>query len=821
MSVTVGSKLGHYEVRAPLGAGGMGEIYLAQDTRLGRKVALKILPQRYTTDSERLRRFELEAKAVSALNHPNIITIYEVGHTDSVHFIATEFIEGETLRQRMTKAPLSLREAIGLMQQVVSALVAAHTAGIVHRDIKPENVMIRHDGYVKVLDFGLAKLIEQKTEHVRPDPDAPTLALRTDPGKVMGTVSYMSPEQARGQNIDARSDIFSLGVLLYEMVSGRLPFTGQSPSDVIAAILNQEPPLLDHRSGQPPTEISWIVSRMLAKDREERYQNSRSLSSDLQRLKQRLDFEVELNRSSQAKYANTQTISDTGIQNFIPPPTQRDPFRTELAVRTTSSAEYILTQLTQRKRSLLALLLCLLGGLSMAGYWALREKPIETLAVLPFIHTSHDPETENLSDSLTARLINNLSQLPKLKVKSLNLVSQYKDQPTDTRALGRALDTQALLIGKITRRGDNFVINIELIRARDNTTIWGERYQPKFADLLLAEQEITRSVAQNLRLALGGPASDQQRFEAQQLYQKARHYWNQRTPEGLQKARELFEQVVAADPNNAPAHAGIADCYNILALYNSLPPREAFPKAKSAALRALELDRTLAEAHAALALGAYIYDWDWVIAEQEFQRALDYNPNYAPTHQWYSTYLVVRGRFDEAVAEARRTQELDPLSLIINAQLGRILYYTGKYNEAITQLQKTSALDGSFFAARRYLGQVYEEQGRYEQAIAELKEALKLSNGSAVVKVELGHAYAVAGKKDEAREIISELSNSASAYQLAAIYAALGEKEQAFASLQKALIERSDRLIYLKVDPRLKPLRGDARFTHLLQKIGL
>jgi serine/threonine protein kinase/Flp pilus assembly protein TadD len=820
MSVAVGSRLGHYEIRAPLGAGGMGEIYLAQDTRLGRRVALKILPQRFISDSERLRRFELEAKAISALNHPNIITIYEVGHSDSVHFIATEFIEGETLRQRMNKAPLSLREAVGLMQQVVSALVAAHAAGIVHRDLKPENVMIRHDGYVKVLDFGLAKLIEQKVEHVRPDPDAPTLALKTDPGKVMGTVSYMSPEQARGQEVDARSDIFSLGVLLYEMVAGRLPFTGQSPADVVSAILNEEPPLLDHRSGQPPSEISWIVSRMLAKDREERYQNSRSLASDLRRLKQRLDFEAELNRSSQATFDKTQTITDTDTQIFAPLSTRRDPFRTELNVRT-SSAEYILHELKRRKGSVLAFLILLLAGLSVAGYLALRERPIETLAVLPFSVTGNDPEVESLSENLTARLINNLSQLPKLKVKSLNLVSQYKDRQTDTRAIGQALDTQALLVGRITRRGNNFTINIELINARDNTTIWGNQYQPKFADLLLAEQEITRDVAQSLRVALGGAARDQRRFEAQQLYQKARHYWNQRTPEGLQKARELFEQVVAADPDNAQAHAGLADCYNILVLYNALAPREAFPKAKTAALRALELDGSLAEAHAALALGAYIFDWDWVMAEREFQRALDLNPNYAPTHQWYSTYLAVRGRADEAIAEAQRTQQLDPLSLIINAQLGRILYYTGKYEEAVTQLQKTIALDSSFFAARRYLGQVYEEQGRYEQAIAELTQALTLSGGSAVVKVELGHAYAVAGKKDEARRILGELSNSASAYQLAAIYAALGEKEEAFAQLHKALIERSDRLIYLKIDPRLKPLRGDARFTHLLQKIGL
>jgi serine/threonine-protein kinase len=833
MTVTPGSRLGQYEIISLLGAGGMGEIYLAQDMRLGRRAALKILLRQFTTDSERLQRFELEAKAASALNHPNIVTVYELGVARTsfgdLRFIATEYVEGETLRQRMAQGPLALRDAVNLAQQVASALVAAHAAGIIHRDIKPENVMIRRDGYVKVLDFGLAKLIEQKGRV--PDPDAPTLMLKTDPGKVMGTVSYMSPEQARGHEVDARSDIFSLGVLLYEMIAGRLPFKGLTPADVISAILNNEPPPLEHRSGNPPAEVNWILSKTLAKDREERYESCRSLLGDLKRFKQRLEFEAELARAAQGAAGNGRTEPFSGSQSVVAQPltTPHDPFRTETlgtatVTNTSSSAEYLVNQLKHYKRRVLGLALLVLLGVLGWKYYSSRERPIESLAVMPFAHphAPGDVEIETLSDNLTARLINNLSQLPRLKVKSLSVVTPYKDKQIDPPTVGKQLDARALLMGRIARQGDHFTINIELVNAKDNTQVWGEQYQPKFADLLLVEQEIARDVAQKLSLALSGTRESKQ-VEASQLAQKARYYWNQRTTDGLQKAQQLYEQALAADPNYALAYAGLADCYNMLANYNALPPRQAFPKARAAALRALELDGSLAEAHAALALGAYIYDWDWLTAEQEFKRALALNPGYASAHQWYSTFLVVRERPREAIAAARRTQELDPFSLIINAHLGRILYYTGRYKEAVMQLQKTLELDPNFFAARRYLGQVYEEQGQAEKAIAELSQALTHSGGSALVKAELGHAYAVAGKQAEARRIISELQTVAtlSPYHLAAIHAELGEKDAAFAALQKALDERADRMSYLNVDPRLKPLRNDPRFSQLLRSIGL
>ena len=836
MAISKGTRLGHYEIAAPLGAGGMGEIYLAQDTRLGRRVALKLLPVQFTADAERLRRFVLEAKAISALNHPNIITIYEVGESDTIHFIATEFIEGETLRQRMAKARLSVADAVNLAQQIVSALAAAHEAGIVHRDIKPENVMIRRDGYVKVLDFGLAKVVER--QRPAPDPEAPTLALKTDPGKVMGTVSYMSPEQARGLEVDARSDLFSLGVVFYEMVGGRLPFTGPTPSDVLAAVLHHEPPPLEMRSGNAPAEVNWIITRLLAKDREERYQTSRSLFSDLKRLKQKLEFEVELGRAAQAAAGNDRTVtltdglalpSPSSSGQTVAPPLPHDPFRTDTNVPTvsnTSSAEYLLMEIKRRRRGVLFFLFVLVVGLAALSWWAWRERPVESLAVLPFIHTGNDPDVEILSDNLTIHLINQLRQLPNLSVKSFNAVERYRNTTPDPKQIGRDLDAQAVLIGRLAKREGTFFISIELIRARDNTTIWGDKYQLKFADLMLVEQEISRDVAQKLRVALAGRVQDQQRMEAQQLVQKARYYWNQRTTDGLKKALDHFQQAQALDDNFAQAHAGIADCYNLLAIYNVLSPRQAFPKAKAAALRALELDGSLAEAHAALGMTAYIYDWDWVTAEQEFKRTLALNPNYASAHQWYATLLFMLGRNDEAIAMARRMQALDPFSLIINAHLGRTLYFTGHYDEAVTQLQKTLSLDPESFAARRYLGQVYAEQGKFAEAIAELSQSVKLSGGSALVKAELGHVYAVAGKQAEARQILAELqaltgAQAISPYNLAVIYAGLGDKDRAFEMLQNAYDERADRLAYLGVDPRLKPLRNDPRFAQMMRRIGL
>ena len=825
MPIVPGTRLKQYEITAPLGAGGMGEIWLAQDLRLERQVALKLLPDQFTSDHERLRRFEIEAKAASALNHPNIITIYEIGEVDGVHFIATEFIDGQTLRERLMQAPVKLLEAVDVAIQIASALAAAHAAGIVHRDIKPENVMLRRDGYVKVLDFGLARVTE--TGRPASDPEAETLLaqFRTDPGRVMGTVSYMSPEQARGMEVDGRSDIFSLGVLLYEMISSRLPFRGDSVNDTFAAILREEPQPLNNLVRELPPECNWNISKTLAKDREDRYQTVKSLLSDLKRLRQRLDFEAEMERAVLARLRGNVTIMDSGSYAItLPPPGPTAPTAEPVTqtTRSVSSAEYLLREFRQHRRGVLVALLVLLLAVSSLAWYTLRPRPIETLAVLPFISADSNPETERLSDSLTERVISSLSQSPNLRVRSLTAVSRYKGQQAETERIARELGVQALLIGRVGRGADGLTIHVELVEASENNQLWDSRYE-RPADIQIAQRRITRDVLSSLRLlTLSGPERNRQK--AGELYEQGRASWNQRTVESLQQGIEYFQQAIEAEPGYALAYAGLADSYNSLANYNALPPNEAFPKAREAATRALELDNSLAEAHTALAFTAFVYDWDWDGAEREFKKALELNPKYAPAYQWYASCLAILGRHDEAVVAAAKAKELDPLSLIVNAHLGRMFYYAGRYDEAVEQFQKILAHDPKFFVARRYLGQAYEEMARPDEAIRELSQAVNLSGG-VMVKGELGHAYAAAGKKDEARRILAELQAASSqqgrSFLIAVIYAGLDEQDRAFEYLEKAYQEKAERMAYLKVDPRLKNLHHDPRFARLLQRIGL
>ena len=829
MPIVPGTRLNHYEITSALGVGGMGEVYLAQDLRLERQVALKLLPEQFTSDAERLRRFSLEAKAASALNHPNIITIYEIGEVNGVHFIATEFIDGDTLRERLTAGRLKLNEAVEVAIQMASALAASHAAGIIHRDIKPENVMLRRDDYVKVLDFGLARFTE--AAKTTSDPEAQTLPhFRTDPGRVMGTVSYMSPEQARGQEVDARSDIFSLGVVLYEMVTGHLPFHGESVNDTVAAILREDPaPPTSYVKDLPP-EFNWIINKALAKNREERYATIRSLLNDLKRLKQRLEFEAEMERTVLARLRGNVTVMDSG-NNIITEPVQHQtsPSGADLTVPTASglsSAEYLISEIRQHKNAALAIFAAMLLGLIAFAWFAFRSQPLESVAVLPFINASVDQDTVSLSERLTVGVISSLSSLSQdsnlnLKVKSLTGVSGYKGR-TDAQAMAKELGVQALLFGRVVKGSDGTTITVELVDGLDNNQIWGHQYD-KLADIQIAQQRISRDVISNLRLAtLKGPEKD--RVKAELLYEQGRSYWNRRTPDALWQGIDCFQQAISISPNYALAHAGLADCYNMLGVYNALSPKEAFPKARQAATRALQIDSSLAEAHAVLAYDAFIYDWDWDGAEREFTRAIELKPDYAPAHQWYATYLAVVGRFDEAITEAGKARQLDPLSLIVNAHLGRMYYYAGRYDEAIEQLQKTLDLDPKFYVARRYLGQAYEEQGKYEDAIRELNQAMMLSS-SVLTKSELGHAYAVAGKISEARRMLSELQAAppaqVSSFLIASIYAGLGEKDKAFEYLQKAYDEKADRISYLNADPRLKPLRTDPRFQQMLQRLGL
>jgi len=824
LAIDPGTKIGPYKVLDSLGAGGMGEVYLARDTRLGRKIALKFLSADFTKDEERVRRFQQEARAASALNHPNLITIFEIGEIESVHFISTEFIEGETLRQRIAPSRMPTSEICDIAIQVASALSAAHAAGITHRDIKPENIMVRPDGVVKVLDFGLAKLTETKTPGGSAfDPTAITKkVVDTDPGVVMGTVSYMSPEQARGLAVDARTDIFSFGVVMYEMIAGRVPFEGASFGDVISGILAKRPMSLARFAPDVPRELERIVSKALAKDRDERYQTSKDLLIDLKRLKQRLDVEAEIEHSAPHDWvaetaigrrseAAAFAVKDTVRLDSAPP-----------AIRTTSSAEYLITGIKRHKKATGVVLAAAAVAVVSMTLFAARSR-IDSVAILPFSNLTGDPKMESISDEMTEGIISHLHQLQKLRVISYGSVEQYKGRQ-DAAVIGRELGVSAVMIGRISKRDDVLTVNAELIDARDKTRIWGAQEKPKFSDLSMAFHRFARGVSETLGLKLS--AAERKELDAEELYETGRSYWNQRTTEGLNKGIDYFEKAVALKPDYAAAHAGLADCYNMLATYGAKPPTEAFPKAKAEARKALDLDDSLAEAHVSLAYALFRGDWKWADSEREFRQALAMNPRSAQAHQWYSNLLVALGRADEAIAHTKSAQELDSTSLIIRSHFGFVYFFAHRYDDSITTCQKVLELDPTFFAVRRYLGQAYAQKGKYEQAIGEFQRAVAGSGGSPLMRAELAHTLAIAGKKDEAQKILAELKQLAteryiSPYHIALVYSGLGNKDETFNSLERGLRDRADYLVFLKVDPRFDWLQSDPRFASLLDRVGL
>ncbi|HJQ71558.1 MAG TPA: protein kinase [Blastocatellia bacterium] len=746
----VGRVIGHYNVTSLLGAGGMGAVYLAEDARLSRKVAIKLLPAGFTADQQRVRRFRQEARAASALNHPNIITIHEVGEADGNHYIVTEYVEGETLRRRIEGARMGLEAAIDVAVQVAGALAAAHNAGIVHRDIKPENIMVRPDGLVKVLDFGLAKLAAGTEAPLR-------LKTETESGVVMGTVSYMSPEQARGLKVDERTDIFSFGVVLYEMISGRVPFEGETNADVIASILRKKPSPLSHYLTEAPAELERLISKCLEKDRAKRYQSGYELLNDLKDLKAR--------RSND-----------------------------------TSAA-----------------------------------KPHPSIAVLPFVNMSADPENDYFCDGLAEELINALTKIEALQVAARTSAFSLKDKELDAREIGKRLNVSTILEGSVRKASNRLRITAQLINAADGYHLWSERYDRQMADVFAVQDEITLAIVDVLKVRLLGEEKaallgrHKDNLEAYNLYLKGRYFWNRRpATEEIEKGIEYFEQAIAEDPAYALAYAGLADSYGILGSWENgtLRPREAMPKAKAAAEKALELDEALAEAHASLAFARLHYDWDWTAAEMECKRGIELNPSYASTHHWYSHYLMAMGRGEESLAESRKSLELDPLDLVINAHLAWHYYFAGQYDEAIEQCHKTLELYPESFWPRYFFGMAYEQKGMYSEAFAEFQKAIMISGNVTFATAGLGHAYAGSGKEADARELLGGLIEQSNrryvpAYDIALIHAGLGEKDQAFDWLERACADRSGWMPYIKLEPRLNDLRSDARFQVLVGRVGL
>jgi eukaryotic-like serine/threonine-protein kinase len=825
-----GETIGHYKILEPLGAGGMGEVFLALDTTLGRKVAIKLLPAQFTSDPERLPRFQQEASTASALNHPNIITIHEIGAAEGRQFITTEFIEGETLRQVMDHAGLTLSETLDIAAQVAAALEAAHEAGIAHRDIKPENIMIRRrDRIVKVLDFGLAKLTEKSADKRVTDSEMATRALvRTMAGVVMGTTYYMSPEQARGAPVDERTDIWSLGVVLYEMLSGQTPFKGETGEDVRASILRDEPAPLP---AEVPEPIKLVVEKALRKNRDERCQTASEMLSDLRSLQtQAFDSNSQAARISpgpstaappQALPTDVAAIAQTG-----------GPASTQTA----SSAEYIAGAIKQHKTvAIVSLSIIVLAAAALVYFVRGRgvaTNSINSIAVLPFVNANNDPNTEYFSDGVTESIINSLSQLPHTKVLARTTVFRYKGRETDPQRTGRELGVDALLTGRVLQQADNLTIQAELVRVADGSELWGGRYNKKLADIFALQNEIAGEISETLRVKL--TSEDQKRVnkrqtnnvEAYQLYLKGKHETGKFSPDAIQKAIDYFNQAIAADPSYAAPYAGLSDIHSLMG-HIVVPPREIYPRAKAEAEKALALDESSPEAHNAMGAVGLFYDWNFPAAEREFKRAIELNPNYAESYSQYSGYFKVMRDYSQEIAQARRGQELDPLSAFANMELGEAFYHARRYDEAINQITKTLDLDPNLVGfAYHVRARAYAQKKMYREAIADCQRWASAFHDDPQALASLGHVYASMGNRREAQQMLDKLQEISkqryfSTYWIAVVYAGLGDNDRALQYLEKAFAERYFLMVWINSDPRFDSLRSDARFSDLVKRIGL
>jgi serine/threonine-protein kinase len=767
----------------------MGDVYKARDPRLGRDVAIKVLPGSFSSDPDRLRRFEQEARAAGMLNHPNITAVYDVGSQDGAPYVVSELLEGETLRARLAGGAFTPRKALGHALQIAHGLAAAHEKGIVHRDLKPENIFVTKDGRVKILDFGLAKLTQAESGSSAAT-DLPTAG--TEPGVVLGTMGYMSPEQVRGKPADPRSDIFSFGAILYEMLSGRRAFHGDSSADTMSAILMKEPPELSQPNHEISPGLERVVRHCLEKNPEQRFHSAHDLAFDLEALSD----------------VSTPTPA-LGGQRAVARPRAR---------------------VLMGAAGVVALV-----ALAAAVLWLRpRAGTIDSLVVLPFVNAGGDPNAEYLSDGITESLINTVAQIPGIRVVSRASAFHYKGKDVGAKTVGRELGVRAVLTGRIVQRGNALSIRAELVDARDDTHLWGEEYNRRLSDILAVQEEIARDISGKLRQRLTGEEKKRltkrytENAEAYGLYLKGRYHWNKRTAEDIQKGIGYFQKAIGKDPTYALAYAGLADSYVLLNEYAGLPSRETFPKAKAAALKALEIDDTLAQAHATLAFVHEFFDWDFSAAETEYRRAIELDPKYPTAHHWYSLLLSELGRHEQAIAESERAYELDPLSPIISNLRARVLSLARQYDRAIEVARKTLELDKGFVPAVTILGLALEHKKMYPEAIAEFEEAVRLSGRSILTVTLLGHAYAVSGRREEAMRLIEELKRwSDRGYDtlanIALVHAGLGQNDEAMLWLEKAYQARSARLIYfsLKASPSWDALRSDARFQDLLRRIGL
>lgn len=793
-SALAGQTLGHYQVLSLIGAGGMGEVYRAHDTRLCRDVALKIIPEHVADDPGRRAAFEREARAVAALSHPNILAIYDYGGDGGWTYAVMELLEGETLRRRLARGPLEWREAVEVGAAVAEGLAAAHDKGIVHRDLKPENLFVTADGRVKILDFGLAAL-----EPVRGSWSTMNVTLEMDAGAVLGTVGYMSPEQVRGERADARSDIFAAGCVLYEMVTGKRAFRRDSPAETMTAILHDPVPEASAAGRSVPAELARIVRQCLAKNPNQRLQSARDLALGLR--------------------------ATGGGPNFHATAVARRRNRRLAAI----AASVLAGAMTAAMYFVIAG-----NGPGQPGTTTQPFQAVEALAVLPFVNDSADLSDEYLNDAFADHLINSLSRVRShgLEVRPLISVSGYKRERPDVVTMGRHLNVQMIVTGTLRQQGDNLSVGVALVDTRTNNQLWGNSYLRKLDGILDLQDEIARQVAAKLRLRL--TAEEERRLtrrntespEAYRLYLKGRFFWTKRTEEGMNKGIEYFQEAIRKDPAYALAHTGLADSYVLLNIYGFTVATEAMPKARELALKALEIDEELAEAHNTLAYISHRYDWNPAAAERRYKRAIELNPNYPAAHLWYATFLWAMLRFEEALAVSLQAQELDPLSPHASASVGMSYYFAGRYDEAIEQVKQAIEIDRYFWVAHEYLGQAYLEKGMYEQALAEFVQARTLSPSSPFLIGYLGYTHAVMGNRREAETALDELKRLSRARYvppdvLAMVYSGLGETDLAYESMLQAYEERSNVFVWLDAEPTFDRLLADPRVRELLQRTGL